>query len=69
MIQFIQGLLRIWKEEWMNILPKEKNVPNILKGKHLPKSEKEDIIKHNKNITVLSEKLDITSYKRIRLKR
>ena len=36
--------------------------------KHLPKSEKEDIIKHNKNITVLSEKLDITSYKRIRLK-
>ena len=29
---------------------------------------KEDIIKHNKNITVLSEKLDITSYKRIRLK-
>ena len=37
--------------------------------KHLPKSEKEDIIKHNKNITVLSEKIDITSYKRIRLKR
>ena len=37
--------------------------------KHLPKSEKEDIIKHNKNINVLSEKLDIASYKRIRLKR
>ena len=93
MIQFIQGLLLIWKEEWMNILPKEKCAKYTKRHKakkleaawssedrklaskleyyikHLPKSEKEDIIKHNKNITVLSEKLDIASYKRIRLKR
>lgn len=37
--------------------------------KHLSKGEKEDIIKHNKNIIALSERIDITAYKRIRLKR